>query len=72
MESLRAINLDPAVHGEDAVQIMMDIAKEIEEKATDSSGNKVTVGLTEDHIQRCHFLGNKKKKLICKRDFEAD
>ena len=66
MESLRAINLDPAVHGNDAVKIMMDIAKEIEAKATDDSGNKVTVGLTKDHIQRCHFLGDKKNKLICK------
>ena len=66
MESLRAINLNPAVNGNDAVKIMMDIAKEIEAKATDDSGNKVTVGLTEDHIQRCHFLGDKKNKLICK------
>ena len=65
-ESLRAINLNPAVHGSDAVQIMMDIAREIEAKATDKSGNKVTVGLTEDHIQRCHFLGDNKKKMTCK------
>ena len=65
-ESLKAYNLDPAIHGSDVIQIMMDIAKEIEDKAKDKDGNKVKVDLSEDHIQRCHFLGDKKDKVICK------
>ena len=65
-ESLKVLNLDPEVHGSDAVKIIMDIANEIEAKATDKSGNKVNIDLSKDHIQRCHFLGEKKKKVICK------
>ena len=65
-ESIKVRNLKPALHGTDPVQIIMDIAKEIEAKATDKQGNKVNVDLSEEHIQRCHFLGDKKDKLICK------
>ena len=65
-ESMKAYNLKPEVHGENAVKIMMEIAEEIESKATDKDGNKVKIDLSEDHIQRCHFLGENKNKLICK------
>ena len=65
-ESMRALNLNPAVNGSDAVKIMMDIAEEIEAKATNKDGSKVEINLSEEHIQRCHFLGDKKNKLICK------
>ena len=58
--------LDPAVHGEDAEKIMFDIVEEIEAKAKDKDGESIKVDLTTDHIQRCHFLGEKKKKLVCK------
>ena len=65
-ESMRALKLNPAVNGSDAVKIMMDIAEEIEAKATNKDGTKVKINLTEDQIQRCHFLSDKKDKVICK------
>ena len=65
-EALKVLNLDPEVNGSDAIEIIVDIAREIEAKATDKEGKKVKIDLCEDHIQRCHFLGQKKKKMICK------
>ena len=65
-ESFKALNLDPKIHGSDPVKIVMDIAREIESKAVDKDGNSIKINLKEDDIQRCHFLGEKKKKLICK------
>ena len=65
-ESARANGLDPKLHGTDPVKIMLEIVKEIEKKAKDSDGNAVKIDMTENDIQRCHFLGDKKKKLICK------
>ena len=65
-ESMKAYNLDPAIHGNDPVKIIMDMAREIESKAKDKDGNSIKIDLHEDDIQRCHFLGNNKKKLICK------
>ena len=60
-ESWRADGLDPAIHGSDPIKIVEDIVKEIEEKARDKDGNKVKIGMSTEHIQRCHFLGDKKR-----------
>ena len=65
-ESIKVRNLNAALHGTDPVQIMKDIAKEIEAKGKDKDGNSLKVDLSEEHIQRCHFLGKNNKKLICK------
>ena len=65
-ESLKVLNLDPALHGTDPVKIIMEIVEEIEDKAKDRDGNDVKINMCEEHIQRCHFLGEKKNKVICK------
>ena len=65
-EILGVKGLNPSVHGEDAEKIMFDIVKEIEENAKDKEGEAVNIGMTTEHIQRCHFLGEDKKRLVCK------
>ena len=50
-EITSAKGLDPKVHGTDPVKIMVDMVKEIEEKAKDGEGNAVKIGMTENDIQ---------------------
>ena len=65
-ESLKVLKLDSKLHGTDPVKIMTDIVNEIEAKAKDKNGCDVKINMKEEHIQRCHFLGESKNKLICK------
>ena len=65
-ESAIVNGLDPKVHGTDPEKIMLEIAEEIEEKAKDKNGEKIKINMTAEHIQRCHFMGESKKKLVCK------
>ena len=54
--------------GDDPEKIMEEIAKEIE-RSTQSDTNKETVHINLDcdkDIQRCHFLGDSKKKIVCR------
>ena len=58
--------------GNDAEKIIADIAREIENATrlaaeNDSSKTPVHINLNiENDIQRCHFLGTAKKRVICK------
>ena len=65
-ECLQALGLKPEVHGTDPEKIMLEIAQEIEDKAEDKNGDKVNIDMSTNDIQRCHFIGDKKKKLVCK------
>ena len=65
-EALKVQNADEL--GDDPVEIMLNIAAEIEKRApAQDDKSKVVIGLKRSHIHRCHFLGSKgKKKIICK------
>ena len=65
-ECLQALGLKPEVHGTDPEKIMLEIAQEIEDKAEDKNGDKVNIDMSTNDIQRCNFIGDKKKKLVCK------
>ena len=53
--------------GENAMDIMMDICKEIEEVAPPYQGQRVSIDLQPSDIHRCHFLGSgEKKRIICR------
>ena len=65
-ECLQVDGLDESVHGSDAEKIMFDIVDEIEDKAKGKQGEDIKINMKADHIQRCHFLGGGKRKLICK------
>ena len=64
-EATKAYKVDGL--GEDAVQIMMEVCKVIEDTAPPYKGNKVSINLQPADIHRCHFIGKgDRKKLICK------
>ena len=65
-ECLNVNGLDKNLHGSDAEKIMFDIVDEIEDKGKDKEGENIKIDMKAEHIQRCHFLGDSKKKLICK------
>ena len=56
----------PEELGNDVEAIVMDVVKEINENATDKdTGRKIDpIIFKPKHIQRCHFMGN--KRIICK------
>ena len=54
--------------GNDPEKIMEEIAREIE-RVSENDENKAAVHINldcEKDIQRCHFLGKSKKKIVCK------
>ena len=64
-ESARGLGVSDL--GDDALQIMKDVCKLIEDKAPEYEGEKLTINLQASDIHRCHFIGRgDKKKLICK------
>ena len=66
-ESIRIHRVTPEL-GDDPEQIVLDIAKEIEESSgVDDDGKPlVSIGLERKHIQRCHFIGDNDNKVICR------
>ena len=62
------IKKDSTELGDDAENILKEIANEIE-RVTENDSDKATVHIDldcEKDIQRCHFIGNSKKKIVCK------
>ena len=54
--------------GDNAENIVKEISNEIE-RVTENDSDRATVHIDldcEKDIQRCHFLGNSKKKIVCK------
>ena len=65
-EAFKVINVTDDL-GDDAMQIVLDICKEIEEKAPPYQGKKIVLDIKPNDIHRCHFLGSgANKKIICK------
>ena len=65
-ETAKVLNVNKDL-GEDAVKIMVDICKEIDQKAPPYKGTKVSIDLQQKDIHRCHFMGEgEKRKIICK------
>ena len=65
-ETAKVLNVNKNL-GDDAEKIMIEICKEIDEKAPPYKGTKVSIDLQPNDIHRCHFMGEgEKRKIICK------
>lgn len=73
-ESIRIHNVTQDM-GDDAVEIVLDMATEIEALAgAEGEDASLSIGLTRNDIHRCHFLGKENqatKKIICRFNSSA-